>query len=133
MAQSTDIYQEIFNHMRSNLIDKLNNKYKDYRLNDHIISIVDNILNDDIDFSKVDKDYKKPIVKMVIETDRIKPDRCLARRLNKGYGGQCRKFRIGDTEFCKKHQKEEDRWCGLITENRQEICYYKGNPHKWKN
>jgi len=133
MTQSTDVYQEIFDHMRLNLIEKLKVKYKGYRLDDHIESIVDNILNDDIDFTKVDKNYKKPVIKMIIEKDRIRPERCLARRLNKGYGGQCRKFRIGDTEFCNKHQLEEDRWCGLITENRQEICYYKGNPHKWRN
>ena len=74
---------------------------------------------------------------MIIEKGRVNKEKCLARRLNSGYGGQCTRYKINDTDYCKYHQTEESRWCGLITEKRQEIFYLindKGiHPHKWKN
>ena len=98
-----------------------------------IDEIIDNIFNSDIDL-KIDYKYKKEIPKMIREKERLRPGRCLARRLNGGYGGQCCKYKLPGTQFCKKHQIEENRWCGLITEDRQEVCYYKGiHPHRWKN
>ena len=64
----------------------------------------------------------------------INYDKCMARRINGGYGGQCTRYKLKGSKYCKNHQTEEQRWCGLITEKRQEICYLKGiHPHKWKN
>jgi len=120
--------------LKDELNDNMKKKYKNYRINDEIESIINNILDGEIDFKKIDKNYKKPIKKMEIEDDPIEYDRCTARRLNKGYGGQCTRFKLKGTIFCNNHQTEEQRWCGLITEKRQEICYLKGiHPHKWKN
>ena len=45
--------------------------------------------------------------------------------------------KLKGSKYCKNHQTEEKRWCGLITENRKEIFYLindKGKHlHKWKN
>ena len=124
----------IMDQMKSELINGFKDKYKDYRVGDKIESIINNLLDGDIDFEGINKNYKKPIKKMDIETDPIDYDKCLARRINGGYGGQCCWNKIGVTKFCGRHQTEEGRWCGLITKKRQEICYLRGiHPHKWKN
>ena len=132
-----DIYDKLIDIQKSNLLTLLKDKYKLYRIDDHIDLLVDELLESDIDFSKINKKYKKDKKKMIIEKARIKPEKCLARRLNDGYGGQCTRFKIGDTEYCKGHQLDEKRWCGLITENRQEIFYLindKGkHEHRWRN
>ena len=132
-----DIYDKLIDLQKSKLLSELKKKYKLYGIDDHIDLLVDELLESDIDFSKINKKYKKDINKMIIEKARIKPEKCLARRLNDGYGGQCTRYKIDDTEYCKNHQLEGNRWCGLITENRQEICYLindKGkHPHKWRN
>ena len=132
-----DIYDKLIDLQKYKLLSELKDKYKLYRIDDHIDLLVDELLESDIDFSKINKKYKKDKKKMIIEKARIKPEKCLARRLNDGYGGQCTRFKIGDTEYCKGHQLDEKRWCGLITENRQEIFYLindKGkHEHRWRN
>ena len=134
---NVDIYDKIINTKKELLKEIFKEKYNLYRIDENIEEIIDNIFESDIDFSKIDKNYKKEIPKMVREKDRLRPGRCLARRLNEGFGGQCCKYKIGETYFCKKHQIEENRWCGLITEDRQEKFYLindKGKHlHKWKN
>ncbi len=120
--------------MRLEIIQELKKQYEKYNINDKIEEIVDELLESDIDFSNINKKYKKPIKKMIIEKDPIDYDKCMARRLNGGYGGQCTRYKINGTKYCKNHQTEEQRWCGLITEKRKEICYLRGiHPHKWKN
>jgi len=132
-----DIYDKLIDLQKYKLLSELKDKYKLYRIDDHIDLLVDELLESDIDFSKINKKYKKDKKKMIIEKARIKPEKCLARRLNDGYGGQCTRYKIDDTEYCKNHQLDEKRWCGLITENRLEIFYLindKGiHPHRWRN
>ena len=119
-------------------------KYSLYRINDNIDDIIDNIFELDIDINDVDSNYKKVIPKIIREKERLRPGRCLARKWNNGLGGQCTRYKISGTEFCKKHQIEENRWCGLITEDRKTEIYppltpkeklinYTKKPHKWKN
>ena len=120
--------------MKSDIANNLKKKYKNYRIDDEIDKIVDELLESDINFSKINKNYKKPVKKMVIERDPINYDKCLARRLNGGYGGQCTWYKIKGSKYCRRHQTEDQRWCGIITENRKEVCYLRGiHPHKWKN
>ena len=134
MEQSPNVLKLIIGQMKNELINDMKKKYKDYRIDDKIVEIVNNLFKSDIDFSKIKKNYKKPIKKMEIEDDPINYDKCMARRINGGYGGQCMRYRLKGSKYCKNHQTEEQRWCGLITEKRQEICYLKGiHPHKWKN
>ena len=134
MEQSPNVLNMIMEQMKIELMNDMKKKYKEYRINDNIESIINELLESDIDFSKINKKYKKPIKKMEIEDDPINYDRCMARRINGGYGGQCTRYKINGTRFCKNHQTEEGRWCGLITKKRQEICYLRGiHPHKWKN
>ena len=129
-----EIYDKIIDIQKNRLIEEFKKKYKNYDIDDYIEKSVNKILeSDNIDFSKINKNYKKEIPKMIREKGRVNPEKCLARRLNLGYGGQCTWFRINDTDYCSRHQTEDSRWCGLITEDRQEVCYYKGNPHKWKD
>ena len=123
--------------MKLEISNNLKKQYKNYRIDDEIDKIVDELLESDIDFSKINKNYKKPVNKMIIEKDPINYDKCLARRLNGGYGGQCTRYKLKGSKYCKNHQTEEKRWCGLITENRKEEFYLindKGcHLHKWKN
>ena len=123
--------------MKLEISTNLKKQYKNYRIDDEIDKIVDELLESDIDFSNINKNYKKPVNKMIIETDPIDYCRCMARRLNGGYGGQCTRYKLKGSKYCKNHQTEEKRWCGLITENRKEIFYLindKGcHLHKWKN
>jgi len=129
-----DIYDKIIDIQKNRLIEEFKKKYKNDDIDDYIEKSVNRILeSDNIDFSKINKNYKKEIPKMIREKGRVNPEKCLARRLNLGYGGQCYWLRINDTDYCRRHQTEDSRWCGLITEDRQEICYYKGNPHRWKD
>ena len=129
-----DIYDKIIDIQKNRLIEEFKKKYKNYNIDDYIEKSVNRILeSDNIDFSKINKNYKKEIPKMIREKGRVNPEKCLARRLNLGYGGQCYWFRVNDTDYCSRHETEDSRWCGLITEDRQEICYYKGDPHKWKD
>ena len=72
--------------MKTDLIKDMKKKYKDYRIDDKIDEIVNNLFKSDIDFSKINKNYKKPIKKMEIEDDPINYDKCMARRINGGYG-----------------------------------------------
>ena len=119
--------------MKTDLIKDMKNKYKDYRIDDKIDDIVNNIIEGELNIKNINKKYKKPVKKIEIEDDPINHDKCIARKLNGGYGGQCSRYRLKGSKYCKNHQTAEQRWCGLVTEKRQEICYYKGNPHKWKN
>ena len=130
-----DIYDKIIDIQKNRLIEEFKKKYKNDDIDDYIEKSVNRILeSDNIDFSKINKNYKKEIPKMIREKGRVNPDKCLARRINGGYGGQCTWFRINDTDYCSRHQTEYSRWCGLITEDRQEICYFRGiHPHKWKD
>ena len=128
-----DIYDKIIDIQKNRLIEEFKNKYKNYNIDAYIEESVNKILESDIDISKINTKYKKEIPKMIREKGRVNPEKCLARRINGGYGGQCTWFRINDTDYCSRHQTEESRWCGLITEDRQEVCYYKGNPHRWKD
>ena len=137
MEQSLDVLDLIINQMKLEISNNLKKQYKNYRIDDEIDKIVDELLESDIDFSKINKNYKKPVNKMIIEKDPINYDKCLARRLNGGYGGQCTRYKLKGSKYCKNHQTEEQRWCGLITENRKEKFYLindKGcHLHKWKN
>ena len=128
-----EIYDKIIDIQKNRLIEEFKKKYKNYNINDYIEESVNKILESDIDISKINKNYKKEIPKMIREKGRVNPEKCLARRINGGYGGQCTWFRVNDTDYCSRHETEESRWCGLITEDRQEVCYYKGNPHRWKD
>ncbi len=123
--------------MKSDIVNNLKKKYKNYRIDDEIDKIVDELLESDINFNKINKNYKKPVKKMVIEIGPINYDKCLARRLNGGYGGQCTWYKIKGSKYCSRHQTEEQRWCGIITKNRKEKFYLindKGcHLHKWKN
>ena len=123
--------------MKSEILIDLKKKYKNYNIDDKIDSIVNELLESDIDFSKINNKYKKPVIKMSIEDDPIDYCRCMARRLNGGYGGQCTRYKLKGSKYCKNHQTEEQRWCGLITEKRKEEFYLindKGEHlHKWKN
>ena len=58
---------------------------------------------------------------------------CQARVWNEGCGGQCsRKKKFGD--FCGKHNTEEKRWCGIITEKRpKHPVNTTGKVHTWKD
>lgn len=131
-----DIYDEIICVKKEMMKNIFKEKYNLYRIDMEIDDIIENVFNSDIDF-KIDPNYKKEIPKMVREKDRLRPNRCLARKINGGYGGQCCKYKIPGTDFCKTHQIEKNRWCGLITEDRKEVCYLindKGvHPHRWKN
>ena len=129
-----EIYDKIIDIQKNRLIEEFKKKYKNYNINDYIEESVNKILESDIDISKINKNYKKEIPKMIREKGRVNPEKCLARRINGGYGGQCTWFRINDTDYCSRHQTEDSRWCGLITEDRQEICYFRGiHPHRWKD
>ena len=132
-----EIYDKIIDIQKNRLIEEFKKKYKNDDIDDYIEESVNKILESDIDFSKINKNYKKEIPKMIREKGRVNPDKCLARRLYGGYGGQCTCYRINDTDYCRRHQTEDSRWCGLITEDRQEIFYLindKGiHPHRWKD
>jgi len=128
-----DIYDKIIDIQKNRLIEEFKKKYTNYNIDAYIEESVNKILESDIDISKINKNYKKEIPKMIREKGRVNPEKCLARRINGGYGGQCTWFRVNDTDYCSRHETEESRWCGLITEDRQEVCYYKGNPHRWKD
>ena len=123
--------------MKLEISNNLKKQYKNYKIDNEIEKIVDELLESDINFSKINKNYKKPVIKIIIEEDPIDYCRCMARRLNGGYGGQCTRYKLKGTKYCKNHQTEEKRWCGLITENRKEKFYLindKGcHLHKWKN
>ena len=123
--------------MKLEISNNLKKQYKNYRINDEIDKIVDDLLESDVDFSGINKEYKKPVIKMEIEDDPIDICKCMARRLNRGYGGQCTRYKLKGSKYCKNHQTEEQRWCGLITEKRKEKFYLindKGKHlHKWKN
>ena len=123
--------------MKLEISNNLKKQYKNYRIDNEIEKIVDELLESDIDFSKINKNYKKPVNKMIIEKDPINYDKCLARRLNGGYGGQCTWYKMKGSKYCRRHDSEEKRWCGIITENRKEKFYLindKGcHLHKWKN
>ena len=129
-----EIYDKIIDIQKNRLIEEFKKKYKNYNIDAYIEESVNKILESDIDISKINKNYKKEIPKMIREKGRVNPEKCLARRLNGGYGGQCTCFRINDTDYCRRHETEDSRWCGLITEDRQEICYFRGiHPHRWKD
>ena len=132
-----DIYDKIIDIQKNRLIEEFKKKYKNYNIDDYIEESVNKILESDIDISKINKNYKKETSKMIREKGRVNPEKCLARRLNGGYGRQCCGFRVNDTDYCTAHETEDSRWCGLITEDRQEIFYLindKGiHPHRWKN
>ena len=129
-----EIYDKIIDIQKNMLIEEFKKKYKNYNIDAYIEESVNKILESDIDISKINKKYKKVKPKMIREKGRVNPEKCLARRLYGGYGGQCNCYRINDTDYCSRHQTEDSRWCGLITEDRQEICYFRGiHPHKWKN
>jgi len=128
-----EIYDKIIDIQKNRLIEEFKKKYKNYNIDDYIEKSVNKVIESDIDISKINKNYKKEIPKMIREKGRVNPEKCLARRINGGYGGQCTWFRVNDTDYCSRHETEESRWCGLITEDRQEVCYYKGNPHRWKD
>jgi len=132
-----DIYDEIISMRKEMLKEIFKEKYNLYMIDDNIDEIVENIFKLNINFNDIDPNYKKETPKMIREKGRLRPNRCLSRKINGGYGGQCCKYKLPGTDFCKKHQLEENRWCGLITEDRQEVCYLindKGiHPHRWKN
>jgi hypothetical protein len=129
-----EIYDKIIDIQKNRLIEEFKKKYKNYNIDDYIEKSVNKILESDIDISKINKKYKKVKPKMIREKGRVNPEKCLARRINLGYGGQCTWLRINDTDYCSRHQTEDSRWCGLITEDRQEICYLRGiHPHRWKD
>jgi hypothetical protein len=138
-----DIYDEIINIKKEMMKNIFKEKYNLYRIDIKIDEIIDNIFNSDIDF-KMDPKYEKEIPKMIREKGRLRPNRCIARKWNGGYGGQCTRYKLPGTEFCKKHNIEENRWCGLITEDRKTDIYPPLTPkeklinftkesHKWKN
>ena len=129
-----DIYDKIIDIQKNMLIEEFKKKYKNYNIDAYIEESVNKILESDIDISKINKKYKKVKPKMIREKGRVNPEKCLARRINGGYGRQCTRLRINDTDYCTAHETEDSRWCGLITEDRQEICYFRGiHPHRWKN
>lgn len=58
---------------------------------------------------------------------------CQARIWNEGHGGQCCRRGIFQG-FCGKHKTEEQRWCGIITEERpQHPVNTRGKTHTWKS
>jgi hypothetical protein len=115
----------------------LQKRYKNYNIDDKIEEIIDKLVEDELNLKKINKKYKKPVKKMEIEDDPLDYCKCMARRLNGGYGGQCTWKKINGTKYCRRHQTEEQRWCGIMTEKRQEKFYLvndKGRHlHKWKN
>ena len=123
--------------MKSEILMDLKKKYKNYNIDGEIDSIVEKIMENDIIEKDVNKNYKKPIKKIEIEDDPIDYERCMARRLNGGYGGQCTRYKLKGSKYCKNHDSEEKRWCGIITEKRKEEFYLvndKGRHlHRWKN
>ncbi len=123
--------------MRLEIMKDLKKQYKKYRIDDKIDEIVDELLESELDLKKINKKYKKPEKKIEIEDDPIDYCKCMARRLNGGYGGQCTWKKINGTKYCRRHQTDQQRWCGIITEKRQEKFYLvndKGRHlHKWKN
>jgi hypothetical protein len=138
-----DIYDEIINMKKDMLKNIFKEKYNLYRIDIKIDEIIENIFDSDIDF-KIDPKYKKEIPKIVREKERLRPGRCIARTWKGGYGGQCTRYKLPGTDFCQKHQAEENRWCGLITEDRKAEIYppltpkeklinYTKKPHKWSN
>ena len=123
--------------MKSEIIKDLQKRYKKYNIDDVIEEICDEISAEDLDVKRINKNYKKPIKKMEIEDEPLDYCKCMARRLNGGYGGQCTRYKINGTKYCRRHQTKEQRWCGLITEKREEEFYLvndKGRHlHRWKN
>ena len=130
--------------MKSEILIDLKKKYKNYKINDEIDDIVNELLESDIDFSKINKNYKKSVIKMEIEDEPLNYCKCMARAWKGGFGGQCSRKKIKGSKFCNYHQMEEQRWCGLITEKRKQEIYppltdsekeinYIKKPHKWRN
>ncbi len=123
--------------MKSEIMKNLQKRYKKYNIDDVIEEICDEISVEDLDVKRIKKNYKKPIKKMDIEDEPLDYCKCMARRLNGGLGGQCTRYKINGTKYCKNHQTKEQRWCGLITEKREEEFYLvndKGRHlHRWKN
>ena len=130
--------------MKLEISTDLKKQYKNYKIDDKIDAIVDELLESDIDFSKINKNYKKPVIKIEIENEPINYCKCMARAWKSGFGGQCSRQNIKGSKFCNYHQTEEHRWCGLITEKRKLEIYppltkseaernYIKKPHKWRN
>ena len=80
-----DIYDEIINIKKEMMKNIFKEKYNLYRIDIKIDEIIDNIFNSDIDF-KIDPKYEKEIPKMIREKGRLRPNRCIARKWNGGYG-----------------------------------------------
>ena len=144
MEQSPDVLDLILNQMKLEISNNLKKQYKKYRIDDKIEEIIDELLESELDLKKINKKYKKPDKKMEIEDDPIDYCKCMARRWRKGLGGQCTRYKLKGTKFCPRHQTEEQRWCGIITEKRKKEIYppltqkeketnFIKKPHKWNN
>ena len=58
MEQSPDVLDLIINQMKLEISTNLKKQYKNYRIDDEIDKIVDELLESDIDFSKINKIIK---------------------------------------------------------------------------